>query len=293
MKAIIIPIFLLLFIFCSCTTKPKIKVANNDNSLLWRVSKTGFKDAYIFGTMHMIEAEYYDFTKNMKAMILNSDAVIMELDGMPNPIQAILLLKLKTGTLSDYFTPEEWSKIKQFYEKEFGLSESNFLATYENFKPFFLFQSMTQSFFEGETESYDMNIMTLANKNKIPIIGLETFQEQIGFFDSISKDEMSNIVMESLASFEKDKLEFKKLQALYAAQNISEMMPLMKEQSPEFMKFEDLFLTNRNKSWIPKLKTEFESKSCFVAVGAAHLFEKNGLLNLLTQEGFKVTPIHK
>ena len=295
MKAIkyFITFTFLFLILQSCSTKPKIQEAESENALLWQVSKKGFKDAYIFGTMHMIEVEYYDFTKNLETIILNSDAVIMELDGMPNAIQAIMLLKLKNGTLADYFSPEDWIKLKQFYEKEFGLSESKFLATYNSFKPFFLFQSMTQSFFEGETESYDMNIMDLANKNEIPIIGLETFQDQIGFFDAIPSKEMSNIVMESLESFEKDKLEFKKLQKLYATENIGEMMPLMKEQSPEFLKFEDLFLTNRNKNWIPKLIEAFHSKSCFVAVGAAHLFEENGILNLLRQEGFTIEPIKK
>jgi len=78
---------------------------------------------------------------------------------------------------------------------------------------------------------------------------------------------------------------------IYAEQNVKKMIPLMKKQSPEFMAYEDIFLTNRNKNWIPKLKTEMASKRCFVAVGAAHLFGENGILQLLENEGYTVTAI--
>ena len=64
-------------------------------------------------------------------------------------------------------------------------------------------------------------------------------------------------------------------------------------QSPEFLKYEDLFLTDRNKNWIPKLKENLSERSCFIAVGAAHLFGESGLISLLEFEGYTVTPLKK
>jgi uncharacterized protein YbaP (TraB family) len=59
------------------------------------------------------------------------------------------------------------------------------------------------------------------------------------------------------------------------------------------MEFEDIFLTKRNKKWIPQILEYTTDQSCFIAVGAAHLFDDNGILNLLEKEGFKTTAIKK
>jgi uncharacterized protein YbaP (TraB family) len=59
------------------------------------------------------------------------------------------------------------------------------------------------------------------------------------------------------------------------------------------MEFEDVFLTNRNKAWIPTIQSESKTKKCFIAVGAAHLFETNGVIQLLINDGFTLTPIQK
>lgn len=230
---------------------------------------------------------------NLKAIIKSSDAVVMELGNMPNPIQAMLLMTNKKGSLQSMFSAEDWQFILQFYEKEFGMSESAFIRTYNSFKPFFLFQSLTQAYFGDDAESYDLNIMALARENDIDLIGLETIAEQIGFFDAIPEAEMADLIMESLKSYKTDLADFEKLQTLYSTEKIDELMPLMKEQSPEFAKYEDLFLTDRNKKWVPKLDSLLSDKSCFIAVGAAHLFDENGLISLLKNAGFSVKPIKK
>ena len=133
--------------------------------------------------------------------------------------------------------------------------------------------------------------MQITKEEEIPLIGLETIKEQIGFFDMIPQKEMVSLIMDAIKSFEEDKIELVKLQELYQKEAVEELLPLMKEQSPEFMKYEAVFLTNRNKKWIPKLKLELQNKSCFIAVGAAHLFEENGIIEGLKNEGFKLTPV--
>lgn len=277
----------------SCKHQFKAVSVNHQNSLLWQISKTGEPTSYMFGTMHMINKSYYDFSDNLKSIIKSSDAVIMELAGMPNPIQAMLLMTNKSGTLKDIFTTEQWQIILDFYKKEFDMSETKFINTYNAFKPFFLFQSLTQAYFGNDAESYDLDIMQLTREKDIELIGLETIQQQVGFFDSIPNIEMAKMIIESLKTYKKDLLEFEKLQSFYSEEKIDELLPLMKEQSPEFMKYEDLFLTNRNKNWIPKIKEAIAVKSCFIAVGAAHLFDQEGLISLLKKEGYTVTPIEK
>ena len=280
-------------IFNSCNQQFKPVVVDHQNSLLWQISKPGTPTSYMFGTMHMINKEFYNFSRNIKVIVKSSDAVIMELGGMPNPIQAMLLMTNKKGTLKDIFSTEQWQTILNFYKKEFDMTETKFVKTYNSFKPFFLFQSLTQAYFDKDAESYDLDIMQLTREQNIALIGLETIEEQVGFFDAIPNDEMATMIIESLKTYKEDIAEFEKLQQLYGDEKVDELIPLMKEQSPEFMKYEDLFLNNRNKKWIPIIKEKINSKSCFIAVGAAHLFENNGLIALLKAEGYTIKPIQK
>jgi len=277
----------------SCRNQFKPEFKSNNNSLLWQISKKGSPTSYMYGTMHMINKEYYHFSSNLKSIIEASDAVIMELGAMPNPIQAMLLMTNKNGTVKDLFSAEEWQIILDFYKKEFNISENHFVKTYNSFKPFFLLQSLTQAYFRADAESYDLNIMQLAKELDKELIGLETLEQQIRFFDTIPDSEMADLIIESILNYEEDKLDFMELEQLYSSENIDKLIPLMKDQSPEFYKYEHIFLTNRNVAWIPKLNTLLSEKTCFIAVGAAHLFDKNGLISLLKQEDYKVLPVKK
>jgi len=118
-------------------------------------------------------------------------------------------------------------------------------------------------------------------------------EQQLGFFDLIPNKDIAQMIMTSVKDFEKEKTGTKQLMKLYAKEKVNKFIPLMKDQSPEFMAFEDFFLTNRNKAWIPAIIEESKTKSCFIAVGAAHLFETNGIIELLKNEGFLLTPIKK
>ncbi|MFK8045977.1 MAG: TraB/GumN family protein [Crocinitomicaceae bacterium] len=276
-----------------CQNQFKPEIVSHNNSLLWQISKKGSPTSYMYGTMHMINKEYYNLSDNLKSIINSSETVIMELGGMPNPIQAMLLMTNKSGSLKDLFSPDEWQVILDFYKKEFNMGENQFIRTYNSFKPFFLFQSLTQAYFEADAESYDMNIMQIAKEQNKSLVGLETIAQQIRFFDTIPDSEMAKLILESIKNYEQDKIDFSKLEQLYSAEKIDELIPLMKEQSPEFLKYEDIFLTNRNKVWIPKLKSLLSEKTCFVAVGAAHLYNNEGLISLLKQEGYTLVPLKK
>ena len=296
---------IIIFSFLSCSSSsPKALVndtdnANNDivvkngNSLLWKIEKEGHQTSYIFGTMHMIEEEYYVFTPHMEKLVKNSDAIIMEIGGQPNPLKALDMMTLKEGKVEDYFTKEQLKDLVEFMDVKMNVTPEEFHKTYSGMKPFFILQTITQAYFSENSVSYDMNIMQMSAENDIPLLGFESMEEQLGFFDEIPSKDVALMIMNSVYNFEKEKKNTKKLEKLYAKQKVDKLIPLMKNQSPEFMEFEDVFLTNRNKAWIPKIIEETKTKKCFIAVGAAHLFDTNGVIQLLKNNGFTLTAIEK
>jgi uncharacterized protein len=266
-------------------------VVEDGNSLLWKIEGNNCKTTYLYGTMHMIDAEYYHMTESMMEKIKASEAIIMEVGGMPSPIKTMELMSLDTGTVHSYFTKEQMALLLEFMDKELGTSPETFHKLYGKMKPFFILQAISQGYFGEETASYDLAIMEMANEKKIPLVGLETIEEQLGFFDAIPASEMANMIMASIGNYAEEKKQIKKLMKIYSEQRVDKLIPLMKKQSPELMAYDDIFLYNRNKAWIPKIKEEISARKCFIAVGAAHLFGEGGVIDLLRKEGYTVTAI--
>jgi len=292
---------LLLLVITSCTSSEDVHssiqhediVVKNGNTLLWKIEKEGHQTSYLFGTMHMINESYFNITPHLQHIIENSDQVIMEIGGQPNPLEALSLMTLKNETITDYFTTSELAELVKFMDTKLGISPQQFQMTYTRMKPFLILQTITQAFFSENSKSYDLSIMQLSQEKNIPLVGFETMEQQLGFFDLIPNKAIANMIMTSVKDFEKEKKGTEKLMKLYSKEQVDKFIPLMKDQSPEFMEFEAIFLTNRNKAWIPKIITESKEKKCFIGIGAAHLFEENGLIQLLKNEGYLLTPIKK
>ncbi|MFT5820700.1 MAG: hypothetical protein ACI8ZM_001945 [Crocinitomix sp.] len=266
-------------------------IVKNGQSMLWKVEGADIKTSYLFGTMHMINEEYYRFSENLTDRIENSDAVIMEVGGMPNPFKTFQLMSLDTGTVHSYFTNEQLIELLAFMDQEQGMTPQEFDQTYGAMKPFFLLQTITQNYFEATAKSYDLTIMSIAGEKEIPLIGLETIEEQLGFFDQVPTDKMADMIIESIRDYEKEAKNTLKLMELYSKEKVDKLIPLLNKQSPEFMEFADLFLYDRNRAWVPKLAEEMKDKSCFIAVGAGHLFGDNGLIDLFQKKGYTLTAI--
>jgi uncharacterized protein YbaP (TraB family) len=158
-------------------------------------------------------------------------------------------------------------------------------------KPFFVLQLIAQKQFEGETESYEMSLISLANKNDITLLGLETIEQQIGFFDAIPAEEFGKMIAEYFTNADSLKAQTQRLQEIYRSGQLDTLAKFMVESSPELMEFEDILLTDRNAAWIPKIIELIHQKPTFIAVGAAHLAGDEGVLNLLKKKGYKVTPV--
>jgi uncharacterized protein YbaP (TraB family) len=266
-------------------------IVKNGNSLLWKVEGNNIKTGYFFGTMHMINEEYFNFSDELTERVSNSEAIIMEVGGIPNPFTTFQMMSLDTGTVHSYFSKEQLIELLAFMDQKMGISPQEFDQTYGSMKPFFLLQTISQDYFEPTAKSYDLTIMGIAAEKEIPLIGLETIEEQLGFFDQVPVESMADMIMESIKDHDKEVENTAKLMELYSKEKVDKLIPLLQKQSPEFMEFSDVFLYDRNRAWVPKLEKEMTDKSCFVAVGAGHLFGENGLIDLFEKKGYTLTPI--
>ncbi len=279
-------------IFCLSTTSSDVSpFPFTNSSLLWKIESPTSKISYLFGTMHIIEKEYFIFPKSLEKLVSKSDEVIMELPSIPSSKDALPLITLKNGSFFDFFTAEQTDSILQWANSELKMNEQLFRSVFFKMKPFVVVQTAIQLQFQGKTESYEKSFYTISKDKNIETIGLETVEQQMSLFDELTKMEQAELVMESIRSPKKSIDIVNQMQIIYARQNLDSLYLLIQKEGGLMSKKQNLFIDDRNKNWIPKIINNITTKNCFIAVGAGHLGGKNGVIRLLQKEGYTLTPI--
>src|SRR5690606_30285608 len=109
-------------------------------------------------------------------------------------------------------------------------------------------------------------------------------------FDSISLQEQVQALYEMAINPQQNRNDLQELQSVYLNDDGSKLYEVMRSQA-DFDTFEQAFLSQRNKNWVAELPKLIASQPTFIAVGAGHLAGTDGLLRLLRQQGYKITPI--
>lgn len=288
-----IAVFFLVISFQSTAQEKKTRdFPMSESSLLWEIKGPGVKHgSYLFGTMHLIEKEYFLFPKSLEKRVQKADVLVMELPGMPSQFDAMNLLKLKQGSFFDFFTTEQSDSILVWAKEALKLSEEAFRKTMSPMKPFVAIQLATQMQFMGKTASYELKFEEIATESKVEIKGLETLEEQLSFFDNLTKEQQAEMVMEGIREMQKS-IEFsRKVQQVYTRQNVDSLYIMLHENGGIVTSEEKLFIDDRNKKWVPQMRESLATKRTFIAVGAGHLGGPNGLIRLLEKEGYSLSPV--
>ncbi len=285
---------LLLFLYSFCFSQENVsQFPLKESSLLWKIEGNGIpKGSYLFGTMHLIEKQYFIFPEKLEKLVKKSDQLVLELPGLPNQMEAMKFVKLADGvTFFDFFTPEQTDTILDWAQKELKMSEDKFRKTMGGMKPFVVVQTATQLHFIGKTESYEMSYEKLARENSIEIKGLETLEEQMSLFDDLTREQQANMVMEGIRNTQKMLELTKTMQEVYTRQNVDSLYILISEEGGTISEEQSEFLDNRNERWVPKIEAMISEKKSFIAVGAGHLGGPSGVIRLLEKRGYTLTPV--
>ena len=262
-------------------------------SLLWEISGNGLKQSsYLFGTIHMIPKKEYFFTQVMQEKFKNCKTLALEvhLDSMKEKAKAMSseMMFPDGKSLKDYMSESDYTRVERYSLDSLKVGKLFFtLAT--KMKPFFGSSVIMMQMIEKPV-AYEEKLFESAQKNKMKITGLETFEYQLSVINSISIEKQ--VEMMYLDQFETNPMiEYNKMVTAYKKQNLTELIEASSQSTEEYKEFEDRFLLTRNKNWIPVIEGLVSKESTFIAVGAAHLPGVEGVLNLLKEKGYTVTPV--
>ncbi len=265
-------------------------VFGQNNSLLYQVKGKDKKVSYLFGTIHIIPDSLYYFPGKLDKIISKSDEVILEIGNLSDQSSLMKLMTLDSGSCFDIFTPQQKDSVLNWGADLLGIKPEQFEKGFEKRKPFTLMQLSFQKMISGKVRMVDMEIESKAQQDKIPISGLETIEYQLSIFDKMPSEELANFIMETVRNPEKGEKTFQKMVQYYYKQDLENLAKLILESDDLGSSAEEL-LDKRNKNWIPKMEELMKTKACFFAVGAGHLGGPNGVIELLRQKGYEVTPV--
>ncbi|MNU81487.1 TraB family protein [compost metagenome] len=261
-----------------------------DNSLLYQVKGKDKKVSYLFGTIHMIPDSLYYFPGKLDKIVSKSEEVILEVANLSDQSSVMKLLILDSGSCFDIFTPQQKDSVINWGASLLGIKPEQFEKGFEKRKAFTLLQLSFQKMISGKIKMVDMEIESKAQRNKIPVSGLETIEYQLSIFDKMPSSEMAEMIMDLIRNPNEAEETFQKLVQSYHKQDLESLAKLILE-SDQLGSSADELLDKRNQNWIPKMEALMKTKSCFFAVGAGHLGGPNGVIQLLRQKGYEVTPV--
>ena len=263
-----------------------------ESSLLWKIDGPGVKKGcFLFGTMHLIEKDYFVFPKSLQQIVKKTGVLIMELNGTPKQATVKSSLQLQVGSFFDFFTKEQSDSIVRWAAANLHMDSSNFCTFIQPMKPFVMAQLMAQIQFKKSVESYEMTFENLAKNEGIPIVGLETVEEQLKFIDQLPIATQVSMVMETIRLGDKSHAKLIELEQTYQSQNIDALHQLMQDETGIVATEQTTLVDNRNANWIPKIEKFIQKDRTFIAVGAGHLGGEKGIIRLLQAKGYRVTPI--
>jgi uncharacterized protein YbaP (TraB family) len=296
MKYLILVLVLVNMVACSSskktaavTTPPKEEVVI-ENALLWQVSGKGLASpSYVYGTIHIICKEDFKFSATLKEKFREAKNIYLELDmDDPNMMMKMASLSMMKGqSMKDLMSPADYTYLSAYVKDSLGMP----MMLFNKMKPITLMSLLyTKALPCSASESYEQTMVAMAKQQKKDIRGLEKIEDQMGVFDKIPDSVEAKMILDMIKQMPEQKKQFAQMVDAYKKEDLRSLSNAMSE-SPEWKGFEDIMLSNRNKNWIPVMEGAMKESTTLFAVGAGHLYGKEGVINLLRKAGYTVTPV--
>lgn len=269
------------------------------------------KPSYILGTQHLAPVSFVDSIPGVRQALEASEQVYGELTmtEMASPefraqMQQASLLP-EGQTLSSILSKDEYERLNAYLAKHLGADLSNpaVAGSLGKMTPQALQLQLTMIMYLqrikgfNPAQSFDAYFQAYAVENNRPVGGLETADIQIKtLFTGSSMERQVELLMCMIDNPERAFSQADRLLKAYERQDLKALLDLIEEKFGDTCDATegelDRLLYTRNRMWIEKMPSVMQGASTFFVVGAGHLPGPKGVLYLLKQAGYTVSPVH-
>lgn len=261
--------------------------AQDSNTLLWRIDgPDGGKPSYLFGTIHLPQRKFVEYTDSVYAAIQATKAFYTEIDFLNSSLlfdtSLIRFIEEKEKHFADLRKTEGWKRLidrlNQKYGEKLDYDKPEQLLSFS--------QKFLSSTFEVEKGMTTPDIMLATHAMILgkKAGGLETYKLQMGMLYDIIDARM----MDTSMAMEDEAILMEGMKQLYVKQQMDSLAQFIENINSSYRA---LVFDNRNITMADSIRKHMLEQPSFFAVGVGHLVGSRGLIALLRQKGFILTPV--
>lgn len=263
--------------------------STDKESLLWKITgKDIGKPSYLYGTIHIICKDDIKINAAEAKAFSQAEKVYLELDlDSPELVNEMQTSVRSKTHLKNHISTKGYNEIDDFFSHQLGYS----MEAVGMVKPYYLL-SYTYKPNIGCKKPVSIEEL-LVNEAKVQekeILGLETLKQQTEVFDNLNIRKQARLLLRQVRKRHLVRGAYAEILNLYQQGSIS-LLNKKIVNSPS-RRLNRKLLRKRNQAWINNLTEVLPEQSNFIAVGAAHLGGRKGLIKQLRKEGYAVEAVN-
>lgn len=281
------------------------KATPNTEAILWRIEREGVPRSYLLGTVHMTDPRITGFSPKLESALAETKTLALEIadlsDNATNAAiakAAELVIFTDGRKLDKLLSRDEYTKVKATL-KSAGLP-SEMAAM---FRPWVISMIMSVSACERQKVTngvpvLDLKLANFARENNKKLVGLETIESQFNAMAAIPDEQQIAMLRANLKFADRIDDTMETLLQLYLARDMGSAWPfqlaLAKQagiNQDSFSGFQKRIVSDRNRQMRDTALPLLRDGSTLIAVGALHLIGNDGLVALLREAGYTMTPV--
>jgi uncharacterized protein YbaP (TraB family) len=259
---------------------------------LWQVEGFGRK-AYVFGTVHALPRGVDWFRPHVVSAIDRSTRLVLETE-IPESPAAMLPVVMKLTRLPaarplETRVPAEWQPALARAVERLKPGPLDWSKTW--------FVALTLSNLQSQADGVDPRIgveavlTERARMKGLPIVALETAEEQLINFDALTELDQQQLLLSTLSELDNSKARTSLLIGDWLLGNTDALAARVNEDFARSPMLRRMLVEDRNQRWADWIAREMKASegTMFIAVGAGHMAGKGSLLEDLEKQGLKVS----
>ncbi|WP_126456233.1 TraB/GumN family protein [Sulfuriflexus mobilis] len=260
--------------------------------ILWQLDSPQGKTSYLFGTIHVDDPRITNLHPSISQAIARSRSMTLELVPDPQTLRASMMRMF----FSDGQTLQQAIGDKLYKEASQAMAGHGMPPQMVAImKPWAVMMTLSVPK-QKSGEFLDLKLYNIASQRGMQTHALESYEEQLSIFDSMSPADQKKMLAHTLADLDQLPAQFEKLRRAWLDRDLAQLERISNEQlpgdDPAAERFMNKLLDERNQKMLQRMQPRLREGNAFIAVGALHLAGEQGLLNLLERQGYMIKAIY-
>jgi uncharacterized protein YbaP (TraB family) len=282
---------------CACVTGTPAQsaAAPVPHPALWKIADKD-TNIYLFGTIHLLPPDTQWRTPAFDQALAGSDVLVVEVL-LPKDPAAIAQVMVKLGMSPGLPPLVERVPAEKREALRAAIAASGYpQEMFDQMESWAAAITLTSVLlvkmgFDPEL-GVEKQLTRGYEQAQKPVMGLESAEEQLGFFDHLSEEAQRTFLVSAIDDPEGTRAEFAAMLKAWLEGNVKDIARSFDNETMLSDELRDALMRKRNSAWADWVAKRLDQPgTVFVAVGAGHLAGEDSLLRLLKAKGLRAKRI--